>query len=179
MREVYIFDIDGCIMTPIFSDLGNNESREKIVNDAVHNGSGIKLFPDFVKYYKKYCIKAESIFFITGRKRSEFGKLTNKHLLPLVNIKKFSVIYYPEAKSHKIRKYFNWKAKRIKVIIKNTIMKKRLNNSTKKVFTFNIFDDMNNYFSTIRKFGDKREIQMHLTMIENKNSWDQLLQLSL
>ncbi len=69
MREVYIFDIDGCVMSPIFSDFTNDETREKIVGDAVHNGNGLKLFPDFVKYYKKYCIQGESIFFITGRKK--------------------------------------------------------------------------------------------------------------
>ena len=176
MREIYIFDIDGCVMTPIFTDFNNNETREKIVGDAVHNGNGIKLFPDFVKYYKKYCIHAESIFFITGRKKSEFGRLTNKQLHPLVNIKKFKVIYYPEAKSHKIRKYFNWKAKMIKVIIKSTTYKKRSNISTKENYRFNIFDDMNDYFSKIRKFGDKCDIQIHLTVIENENSWNQFLQ---
>ena len=176
MREIYIFDIDGCVMSPIFSDFNDNETREKIVGDAVHNGNGIKLFPDFIKYYKKYCIHAESIFFITGRKKSEFGKLTDNQLRPLVNIKKFNVIYYPEAKSHKIRKYFNWKAKRIKAIIKNTNSKKHFNISNKENFRFNIYDDMNNYFSKIRKFGDKRDIQIHFTLIENENSWNQLLQ---
>ncbi len=175
MREVYIFDIDGCVMPPIFSDFDNNETREKIVGDAVHNGNGIKLFPDFIKYYKKYCIQAESIFFITGRKRSEFGKLTDNQLRPLVDIKTFNVIYYPEAKPHKISKYFDWKAKNIKVIIKDTTKRKHFNISKKKKFTFNIFDDMNDYFSKIRKFGDKRNIQIHLTMIENENSWNQLL----
>ena len=176
MREVYIFDIDGCIMSPIFSDFNNNEIREKLVGNAVHNGNGIKLFPDFIKYYKKYCIQAESIFFITGRKRSEFGKLTDNQLRPLVDIKTFNVIYYPEAKPHKIRKYFDWKIKNIKEIIKSTNNKKHFNISSKENFTFNIFDDMNDYFSKIRKFGDKRNIQIHLTLIENKDSWNQLLQ---
>ncbi len=176
MREVYIFDIDGCVMPPIFSDFTNDETREKIVGDAVHNGNGIKLFPDFVKYYKRYCVQAESILFITGRKKSEFGRLTNKQLHPLVNIKKFNVKYYPEAKSHKIRNYFNWKAKSIKAIIKSTNNKKHFNISLKKNFTFNIFDDMNNYFSKIRKFGDKQDIQIHFKLIEDENSWNQLLQ---
>ena len=166
MREVYIFDIDGCIMAPIFPESNNEETREKIVGDAVHNGNGLKLFPDFVKYYRKYCVQAESIFFITGRKRSEFGRLTDNHLRPLVDIKPFKVIYYPEAKSYKIRKYLNWKAKTIKTIIKSTTNKMH----------FNIFDDMNEYFSKIRKFGDNRDTQIHLTMIENENSWNQLLQ---
>ncbi|HEC39757.1 hypothetical protein LCGC14_1154960 [marine sediment metagenome] len=176
MREVYIFDIDGCVMSPIFPDFNNNESREKVVGDAVHNGNGIKLFPDFVKYYKKYCTQAESIFFITGRKRSEFGKLTNKHLLPLVNIKKFSVIYYPEAKPHKIRKYFNWKAKKIKAIIKSTTNKKDINIAKKVNYIFNIFDDLNDYFLKIRRYKDKQDVQIRLTLIEDENSWNQFLQ---
>jgi len=166
MREVYIFDIDGCVMSPIFTDFNNGETREKIVGAAVSNGNGIKLFPDFVKYYKKYCVEAESIFFITGRKESEFGKLTDKHLRPLVDIKPFRVIYYPEAKPHKKRKYFNWKAKEIKAIIKDKKYEEK----------FNIFDDLNKYFSKIQKFGDKRDIQIHLTQIEDENSWNQILQ---
>jgi hypothetical protein len=176
MREVYIFDIDGCIMSPIFPESHNEETREKIVGDAVYNGNGLKLFPDFVKYYKKYCIQAESIFFITGRKKSEFGRLTDNHLRPLVDIKPFKVIYYPEAKPHKIRKYLKWKAKGIKAIIKSTTNKKSFNISTKENFTFKIFDDMNDYFLKVRKFGDKRDIQIHFIMIENENSWNQLLQ---
>ena len=174
MREVYIFDIDGCVMAPIFPNFTNNETREKVVVEAVHNGNGIKLFPGFIEYYKKYCIKAESIYFITGRKESEFGELTDKQLHPLVKIKSFNVIYYPEAKSHKIGKYFDWKAKKIKEIIKNITHKKDYNISN--YLTFNVFDDMNDYFSKIRKFGDKRNIQIHFTMIENENSWNQLLQ---
>ncbi len=173
MREAYIFDIDGCIMSPIFPESNNEETREKIVGDAVHNGNGLKLFPDFVKYYKKYCVQAELIFFITGRKKSEFGRLTDKHLRPLVDIKPFKVIYYPEAKPQKIRKYLNWKAKIIKVIIKSTTNREHHNISTKESFVFNIFDDMNDYFSKIRKFEDKWDIRIHLTMIENENSWDQ------
>ena len=172
MREVYIFDIDGCIMTPIFPESNNEETREKIVGDAVHNGNGLKLFPDFVKYYKKHCVQAKSIFFITGRKKSEFGKLTEKHLRPLVDIKPFEVIYYPEAKPHKIRKYFNWKAKTIKAIIKSKTFKKRFNVTMKENFIINIFDDMNNYFSKISKIRNKQDIQIHLTLIESENNWN-------
>ncbi len=172
MREVYIFDIDGCVMSPIFPETNNEKAREKVVGDAVHNGNGIKLFPDFVKYYKKHCVQAESIFFITGRKKSEFGRLTDNHLCPLVDIKPFEVIYYPEAKSHKKRKYFRWKAKKIKGIIKDRNIENPVNISNKENYKFKIFDDLNNYFPKIRKFGDRRDIQIHLTLIENENNWD-------
>ena len=172
MREVYIFDIDGCVMSPIFPETNNEKTREKIVGDAVHNGNGIKLFPDFVKYYKKHCVQAESIFFITGRKKREFGRLTKNHLCPLVDIKPFRVIYYPEAKPQKIRKYLSWKAKKIKAIIKSTNNKKNFNISKKENFKFNIFDDKNNYFSKISKIRNKQDIQIHLTLIESENNWN-------
>jgi len=176
MREVYIFDIDGCVMTPIFSNFEKDEAREKIVGEAVYNGNGIKLFPDFVNYYRKYCVQAELIYFITGRKKSEFGSLTNKQLHPLVDIKRFNVIYYPETKSHKKRKYFAWKAKIIKDIIKDTYNKEQFGISNKENYIFNIFDDLNNYFPKIRKFGEKQNIQIHLALIENENNWNQILQ---
>lgn len=76
-KEIYIFDIDGCIMPPIISNFGENaEIREKTINEAIRNGHKVKLFPDFINYYKKSCKQAELMVFITGRKHSEIGKLT-------------------------------------------------------------------------------------------------------
>jgi len=175
MREAYIFDIDGCVMPPIFSNFNNNQSRKKIVKDVIKNGNKVKLYPDFIKYYEKYCIHAESVFFITGRKQSEFGKLTENQLQPLANIKPFQIIYYPEGKSHKIQKYFTWKAKKIKEIIKNTIIGKNFSKNSQENVKFNIFDDMNDYFLKIRKFKDKYKVQIHLTLIENENCWNHLI----
>ncbi|MBA7620119.1 hypothetical protein ES703_27463 [subsurface metagenome] len=176
MREVYIFDIDGCVMSPIFSNFNSNQSRKKIVKDVIKNGNNVNLYPDFIKYYEKYCIQAESVFFITGRKESEFGKLTKNQLQSLANTKTFQIIYYPEGKSHKMWRYFTWKVKKIKEVIKNTIKNKRLNEGSKENVKFNIFDDMNDYFLKIRKLEDKWHIQINLTLIENENSWNQLLQ---
>jgi hypothetical protein len=167
MREVYIFDIDGCVMVPIFANFNNDETREKIVVDAIQNGDGIKLYPDFIKYYKINCIPAESIYFITGRKKSEFGDLTDKQLQPLLKLKKFEVIYYPESKPHKIQDYFDWKVKEIKEIIKRL---------PKEHLIFHIFDDMNDYFSKLREFAEKWEINLHFILIEDEISWNQLLQ---
>jgi len=135
--------------------------------DAVQNGNGIKLFPDFVKYYKKNCILAESIYFITGRKESEFGELTDKQLQPLLNLKKFDIIYYPESKLHKIQEYFDWKVKEIKGIIEK---------SSRGNLIFKIFDDMSEYFPKLRNFADRQDIQLHLELIETETSWSQLLQ---
>ena len=84
-EEIYIFDIDGCIMPPIISNFNgdNDKSGEKTVNEIINNGSKIKLYNEFVKYYKNNCRKAESVVFITGRKKREFGELTKNHLKPL------------------------------------------------------------------------------------------------
>ena len=73
-------------------------------------------------------------------------------------------------------RYFTWKVKKIKEVIKNTIKNKRLNEGSKENVKFNIFDDMNDYFLKIRKLEDKWHIQINLTLIENENSWNQLLQ---
>ena len=175
MKEVYIFDIDGCVMPPIFSDFKIYESRENTIKKIVDNTDYIKLFPDFIRFYDKYCKNAEMIFFITGRKGSEFGKLTENQLESLSNIKNFQIIYYPEKKSHKIRKYFSWKVKKIRKIIKNAANSKTFKDDDEKIIKFNIFDDMDGYFSKIEDYATHYGVQAHLSLIENDKSWNYLL----
>ncbi len=175
MREIYIFDIDGCVMPPIFSNFNSNGSRKNIVKEVIKNGNNVNLYSAFIKFYEKYCIQAELVFFITGRKRSEFGTLTENQLQSLANIKLFQTIYYPEGKSHKIKKYFTWKAKKIKEIIKNTLNTKNFSKNSQENVKFTIFDDMNDYFPKIRKFKDNYRVQIHLTLIENENRWNLLI----
>ncbi|MEE9378418.1 MAG: hypothetical protein V3V33_10320 [Candidatus Lokiarchaeia archaeon] len=175
MREIYIFDIDGCVMPPIFSNFNSNETRKIIVKEVIKNGNNVNLYPVFMKFYEKYCIQAELVFFITGRKKSEFGILTENQLQSLANIKPFQTIYYPEGKSYKIQKYFAWKVKEVKEIIKNAMKNKKFNENSRENINFNIFDDMHEYFPKIRRFEDKWDIKTHLTMIENEHNWNQLL----
>jgi len=175
MKEVYIFDIDGCVMPPIFSDFKIDESREKTIKKIVDNTINIKLFPDFIRFYDKYCKNAEMIFFITGRKGSEFGTLTENQLESLSGIRNFQIVYYPEKKSHKIRKYFSWKVKKIKKIIKNGANSKTFKDNNEKIIKFNIFDDMDGYFSKIEDFATHYGVQAQLSLIENDNSWNYLL----
>ncbi|MHA1916225.1 MAG: hypothetical protein ACW97V_17890 [Promethearchaeota archaeon] len=162
MKEVYIFDIDGCVMEPNFPNLPNSETQEKIVEEAIHNGNGIKLYPDFIKYYKKFCSHAESIFFVTGRKKSDFGELTEKQLKPLVKLKNFNIIYYPESKPFNLPTYFEWKLKEIKKILKSSLTEN---------YTFYIFDDMDDHFPKLRKIAKKYDIRLQLKVIENEMSW--------
>ncbi|MFW9874152.1 MAG: hypothetical protein ACFFG0_13685 [Candidatus Thorarchaeota archaeon] len=175
MKEIYIFDIDGSIMLPLFSNFTRNGSRTGIVKEVIKNGNSVNLYPQFIEFYEKHCTKAYSVYFITGRKRSEFGDLTEKHLQPLTTIHPFQIIYYPEGKSNRIRKYFTWKAKTIKGIIESISNGKNSNNNSLETFKFHIFDDMNDYFPKVRKFREKQEIQIQLTLIENKSSWNLLI----
>lgn len=175
MREIYIFDIDGCVMPPIFTNFNNNESRKKIIEDVIQNGNDLKLFPSFIEFYKRQCLLAESIYFITGRKSSEFGKLTESQLQILKAVKDFHVIYYPERKEHKIRIYFAWKVKEIRNIIKKSIKNYNLRRKIEEEVKFYIFDDMNEYFPKIKKIGNKWNIKIQLTMIESENDWNHLL----
>ena len=175
MKEVYIFDIDGCVMPPLFSDFENDESREKTIKKIVENSNNTELYPDFITFYDKHCKKAEMIIFITGRKMSEFGKLTENQLESLSNIRDFQIIYYPEKKSHKIRKYFSWKVKKIRKIIKNAANYKTFKDDDEKIIKFNIFDDMDGYFSKIEDYATHYGVQAHLSLIENDKSWNYLL----
>ena len=172
MKEVYIFDIDGCVMPPIFDGFENDESREKTIRKIVDNSNNINLYPEFIRFYDRHCKNAEMIYFITGRKGSEFGKLTENQLESLSHIKNFQIIYYPEKKPHKIRKYFSWKVKNIKKIIKNAANSKMFKDNNDKSLKFNIFDDMDGYFSKIEDFATYYGVQAHLSLIENENSWD-------
>lgn len=175
MKEVYIFDIDGCVMPSVVSDFKIDEPREKTIKKIVDNSANIELYPDFIRFYDKHCKNAEMIFFITGRKGSEFGKLTENQLESLSNIRNFQIIYYPEKKSHKIRKYFSWKVKKIKKIIKNAVKLKAFKDSNEKTLMFKIFDDMDGYFSKIEDFATHYGVQAHLSLIETENNWNYLL----
>jgi len=175
MKEVYIFDIDGCVMPPIFTNFNIGERRANLVKEIIKNGNNVKLFPSFIEFYKKHCTQAEYVYFITGRKLSEFGKLTADQLKALNDIKKFQVVYYPERKGHRIKKYFAWKVKKIKKIIKDCIKRENSYENFKRGVKFNIFDDMNDYFQKIRRMEGKWRIQIHITLIDSENDWNHII----
>ena len=177
-EEIYIFDIDGCIMPPIISNFNgdNDKSREKTINEIINNGSKLKLYPEFVNYYRKNCRKAESVVFITGRKKREFGELTKNQLKPLKSVREFQIIYYPEGNHHKSDEYFEWKSKKIQKIIDGYLNGDKSVTYFKKTVLFNIFDDMNEYFTEIQDYGDKLSLEIYLFLIDGKDSWNSLIQ---
>ncbi len=179
MNEVYIFDIDGCIMPPIISNFDENgEPREKIVNEAKNIGRKIKLFSNFINYYAKSCKRAKSVFFITGRKYSEFGKLTESKLNLLKRLRAFQIIFYPEGKVHESDEYFEWKSDRVQKIINNHINRNNRNSVDKDYrdnTVFHIFDDMNDYFPKIKEFSETIGLEVNLSLITGEKSWNSFL----
>lgn len=158
-------------MPPIISNSDdNNNSREKTVKESVSNGYKIELFPDFINYYKKHCGRAKIVVFITGRKKSEFGKLTEFHLKLLDRIKRYKIIYYPEGKYHKSNEYFEWKIKKIQKIL--NINEINQSNDYKKRLSFKIFDDMDDYFPKIKELSKKFGVKIQFNLIKGENSWN-------
>lgn len=69
MGEVFIFDIDGCIMPNIFfihdkSIKSTNNSNQK----NIKNISKLSLYPEFIGFYKINCSRSLAVYFLTGRK---------------------------------------------------------------------------------------------------------------
>jgi len=176
MKEIYILDIDGCVMSPIFSNFVNkNGSRKKIVEDVEKNGYKIELFTEFIAFYKKYCKNAEAVIFLTGRKESEFGKLTESQLNSLFVIMDFTVIYYPEEKENRADEYYDWKVDQIHKIIKVNINGKLLNRECKNNLNIKLYDDLIKYFPEIEKIAKELELKIHLFKIDGNESWKSFL----
>ena len=63
----------------------------------------------------------------------------------------------------------------VKEIIKNIIKNKNFIENSKEKVSFNIFDDMVDYFPKVREFENKYDTNIQLTLIDNKISWNSLL----
>ena len=177
MREIYIFDIDGCVIPPIFSNfIDENAPRERVVKFVEENGYKFELFPAFITFYKKNCKAAESVIFLTGRKKSEFGKLTESQLSSLTEIKSFRIIYYPEEKQNIAREYFKWKPKQIQKILKGIIGDHHFNKESRELLAIKVFDDLTKYYPKVEKIAKKLKLDIQLFKIEGKESWVSLLE---
>ncbi|MFW9818358.1 MAG: hypothetical protein ACFFE5_02015 [Candidatus Thorarchaeota archaeon] len=174
MKNIYIFDIDGCVMPVIFENFNSGEPRKKVISDAIKNGNKASLYPEFIEFYKKLSREAESIYFLTGRKYKEFGKITENQLQILNDFRDFQIIYYPERKSYKSHQYFAWKVKEIKKIIKNSIKRAKSQGNLDGALKFNIFDDMSDHFTDIKKIKEISNHQIQLTVIKSKSNWGHL-----
>jgi hypothetical protein len=179
MEGIYIFDLDGCVMPPIFSNFVDpHKSRHKLVNYVERNGYKITLFSSFLKFYEQYCKSAQSVVFITGRKKSEFGKLTESQLKPLIDFKPYEVIYYPEEKENRAQDYFDWKVGQINEILKHWKEDEVSYKNPNKILKAKIYDDLIEYFPRIKKIAKNLNLKLELFKIKGEKSWHPLLKSS-
>lgn len=176
MKEIFIFDIDGCILPQIFPNIyENNGTSEKLIREALKKSKAISIYSDFIKFYEKNCKKACYVVFITGRQKSHFNEITDKQLSPLEDIKSFDVFYYPEDKAHTTEQYFNWKVDKIKECFIGDGKPIKNNEISRKEFYFKIFDDMDDYFPRIKEFAEERELNYYLKLISSPEMWRYLI----
>lgn len=176
MKEIFIFDIDGCILPQIFPSIyENNGTSEKLIREAAKKSKAISIYSDFIKFYEKYCKNAYYVVFITGRQKSYFNEITDKQLSPLKIIKLFDVFYYPEDRAHTTEQYFNWKVEKIKECFNGNIKIIIDNKISKSEFYFKIFDDMDGYFTRIKEIAEERELNYILKSISSPEMWKNLL----
>ncbi len=164
MKDIFLFDIDDCIMKSVFPNFqeAKGVSRELIVKTVRERGKLVILYPEFVKFYQKWGKQATEVYFITGRKNSDFGFLTESQLEPIRKYKVYITIFYPKKRQHLEHLYFNWKV--------NTIKKKIKQNAGKDVIIW-IFDDLIEHFPKIQKIADEFKVIIQLIHIDNKDKW--------
>ncbi|MHA1724876.1 MAG: HAD family acid phosphatase [Promethearchaeota archaeon] len=153
MREIFIFDIDGCVLPQLFPNIrAGNKIKKKRELEIFKKARNTSLYPEFIQFYQERCRNASKIIFVSGRKASLFKEITEAQLKPLRAIKDFSIHYYPDKNSHEPKVYFNWKAQKMQeIILKEWREIKKGNNGHEKVI-IRIFDDMFEYFPQLRNF---------------------------
>ena len=172
MKEIFIFDIDGCILHSKFPDIhDNSQSKEIVIKEVLKNGNMVRLFPEFIEYYEKNCRAAETIFFMTGRQKNSLGELTERQLSPLNRIKPFQMIYYPEGTSHIATNYFDWKVNQLVEIFKKYNNSEHHNIDSKNKYIFKIYDDMKEYFPRIITIADEFNIKISLKHVISPEGW--------
>jgi len=168
-KEVYIFDIDGCIMPSIFNEMNFFIYFLKKVNKLNKRADQTQLYPSFVKYYENHCMEAELVVFLTGRKHSEFGDITRKQLKRLQKFKNFRLIFYPEQKNHQLKEYLKWKTQNIFHIITNKIANERIEKIIE--YNFKIFDDNGRYFKELKKITEELPVTLSFSQVYGENCW--------
>lgn len=172
MKEIFIFDMDGCVLPSMFPNIHDNgQSREEIIKEVLENGYKTSLFLEFIEFYETHCKAAESIFFMTGRQKSDLGELTETQLSPLKEIKPFQIIFYPEGKAHVAKEYFDWKVNHLGEIFNNYINPELPNENFKDKYSFKIFDDMPDYFPRVKEIADSQGVNITLRAIKGSEDW--------
>ena len=163
MGDIFIFDIDGCIMPNIFPLIKESKKVDERINqEIVKRASDISLFPEFIEFYKQNCTKSLAVYFITGRKQKYYGKITESQLRPLKIYKNYTIKHFPDNKPHILKKYFLWKAKTIKDI---------MNQWSHDSVRFHIYDDLKEIFYLITKEVPPIVRNYNCKLIQEQGDW--------
>ena len=148
IKEIHIFDIDGCIFpskNKKGQDIMPNKFESKITpKEIINKMKRTELFPSFISFYKLISnnIKDTKNYFITGRSKKDFQNITLKQL-SILNTKKNrdTLIFFPDNKPLTKRSYYEFKIYQILKIITE-------NNGNSKI---NIYDDKYQHFIVLEE----------------------------
>jgi len=102
MKKTYIFDIDGCIMPVAFPKLlteqQTQEAQLRIVREVNEMARDMKPYQNFFNFLMWKVKKGDKVYYITGRKKSNFGQLTYHQLGKYLFFTDppSEIIFYPE-----------------------------------------------------------------------------------
>lgn len=157
-ERIFIIDIDGCIIENIYPNFDEKRISLEEVKNRLLQKDLYQEFWDFLYYVINPDL--DGICFITGRKKSELGSITEIQLNKIKNMQiKYCIIFYPEKLEITSENYFNFKIDNCNHIIKN--------NWSKNIF---IIDDKDDYFKNI----EYRCNVKGCFKIKNKHSWHDL-----
>jgi hypothetical protein len=166
--DIFLLDIDGCIIKAVFPNFmeAKGISKELIIKNVLAKSKNIILYPFFYKFYEKWIKRSRAVYFITGRKESEFGDLTKNQLQPINKIKESQILFYPEENSYSTYNnqelYFSWK---IRTLISIISKYKKENN------IFWVFDDLSDHFEILKKILKDNDIKCRFFHIKDKQNW--------
>jgi len=163
MGNIFIFDIDGCIMPNIFPFVKDIKIENEINNqEIIKKASNLSLFPEFIEFYKRNCRDSLAVYFLTGRKQKYYGKTTEKQLKPIRIYKNYIIKHYPDKKTYTLTEYFQWKVDNIKEIII-----KWLSYDVK----FHIFDDLEDLFPILFREIPHIATEYNCKLIQEQSDW--------
>lgn len=166
MGDIFIFDIDGCIMPNIFPLVEEIQNDFEIKNqEIIKKVSNLSLYPEFIEFYKNNCKNSLSVYFVTGRKTKYYKTITETQLKPIRIYKNYFIKFFPDNKSRDLKEYFKWKV---------NILKDIINHWSDDIVKFHIYDDFKALFPLISKEISPQTNDYNCNLIQEQADWDQI-----